>query len=478
MKVSKRTKENQNSEMLLWHPWVHKFYNENLYYFALRFAPYRRDTLRKLKNELLQNKISGVCLYEIFGEFDLLLRAWLTPAIFPRVIEILSKFPTLVARPVFRVTEIRHWAFSKDLDLNALQQVLVDPQNIEGIQKARRDELLEALIPYVEKGVAFHRPTPSERLVKFYTAISFREPSAITISAEKDIKETLFNTYFEYLGAKRGIRNLSIYVGEGFAHAFIKGVSNTPAQARDFIVDHIINQLRAYLPVTTTFIVSEQKPYECDYVSDQALDTWSRGSTNPWIETWFPELYTSGVSLTMVKAIESRLIDNQNILRSLSYEEGLPVFKYLLEGLVTGDNEKTLKAILPWFAKVEYDLRQNWFPFLRAISNLGGKDVEKVDLEIKAELNLLREERSGKEITLGDRLNMYLKAMEKYERETGFDYRTQKPAELTRVRNLFAHGNMLSELPRLWEEVFNLLIWFIPLYERILKRIQQVVLMS
>jgi len=355
-----------------------------------------------------------------------------------------------VARPVFRVTEIRHWAFSKDLDLNALQQVLVDPQNIEGIQKARRDELLEALIPYVEKGVAFHRPTPSERLVKFYTAISFREPSAITISAEKDIKETLFNTYFEYLGAKRGIRNLSIYVGEGFAHAFIKGVSNTPAQARDFIVDHIINQLRAYLPVTTTFIVSEQKPYECDYVSDQALDTWSRGSTNPWIETWFPELYTSGVSLT----------------------------KYLLEGLVTGDNEKTLKAILPWFAKVEYDLRQNWFPFLRAISNLGGKDVEKVDLEIKAELNLLREERSGKEITLGDRLNMYLKAMEKYERETGFDYRTQKPAELTRVRNLFAHGNMLSELPRLWEEVFNLLIWFIPLYERILKRIQQVVLMS
>ena len=72
-----KTRYNEQSEtnMLIWHPKIHEYFNENLYYFALRFKGYRRETVRKIRDNLISEGIIGICVYEIFGSYDILIRA-------------------------------------------------------------------------------------------------------------------------------------------------------------------------------------------------------------------------------------------------------------------------------------------------------------------------------------------------------------------------------------------------------------------
>ena len=105
-----------NRPVLLWHPQVHRYYNEELYYVALRFAPYRRDVKEKLRTALDDQGISGCCLYEIFGTYDILLRVWLTSSLLPRLLKVFEDFPSLTSQPVFRAEDIRHWAFGAEID--------------------------------------------------------------------------------------------------------------------------------------------------------------------------------------------------------------------------------------------------------------------------------------------------------------------------------------------------------------------------
>ncbi len=60
-------------EILLWHPQVHYFFGESLYFFALRFRSYSRDMLEHVRTSLVEHGIVGICLYEVVGEYDVLL---------------------------------------------------------------------------------------------------------------------------------------------------------------------------------------------------------------------------------------------------------------------------------------------------------------------------------------------------------------------------------------------------------------------
>ena len=124
-----------------------------------------------------------------------------------------------------------------------------------------------------------------------------------------------------------------------------------------------------------------------------------------------------------------------------------------------------IASVLPWFAEVELSLSENWFPFLSKISGKVGEELKSLELELRTRLGLRREQ--IKEITLGDRLNLYLESAKQFDVPLT-EASQPMPAELTQIRNLFAHGTILRELKRRWEAIFDLLLWFYPTYRKVL----------
>jgi hypothetical protein len=458
---------------ILWHPIIHTLYSEDLYYFVLRFTPYTRDSLLGLKERLLEKKgATGICLYEILGDYDVLLRAWLTQTMLAEVYRTLDRYPGLVAHPFFRVRQQKHWAFPRDPDKDLLNKLSSSTAGIKTAQEAARSELDEVIHPYVEAGAAYYGTISDPRFVKFYTALTFGESGRLTIQAENDIRHGLFEIHDELVQAKRvSIRNPSIYWGDGFANALFKGMAKNVVVARDFVVDKVVPKLSGYNPATTTFIVCENQPYESEEIGREALSTFMTGTPPMWIQSWFPDFYRLGADAALTIDVQQQLISSHTTIQSLTEDFKREVLRPLLEGVLTDNSRIAVNALLPWFAEAEFFLKENWFPFLKAVTSLEGEPLKDAEFAIRKELELLRE--SLKEITLGDRLNMYLRALEKYEPASPLLAQKPQTAELTQIRNQFAHGLMLRDLPTKWKEVLGLLLWFEPQYEGVLKLIEQ-----
>lgn len=452
--------------ILLWHPLVHRlYYNEGLYYFALRFAPYKQDLLPEIKKCLIEAGINGICLYEVFGEYDVLLRAWLIQSQLAEVYEIFRKFPTLVAYPPFRVKDMKHWAFGHDINRGTLKTP--SPETIRTVQKAARSEADEDISQYVPQELTYYGPVSERGFVKFYTALSLGEPGLLNTEAEKEMKAILFRIHDEQIGAEKPkIKSASVYWGEGFANMMIKGISRDNVKVRDFIVKTVIPKFSGALTVTT-FIICEGAPYESDEISERALSEFMTGTPPLWVQNWFPDFYRLGADATMIKKVEDWLSLNYNNIQPLSEEFKGEILKPLLQGVITGDSRMAVKTLLPWFAEAEFSLKENWFNFLRAVSCLERDPVANAEFEIKKTLGLLKE--SKKEITLGDRLNMHLEALKKYQPKSELLAGKVQAAELTNIRNDFAHGDILRNLSTRWQEVLDLLFWFLPRYEGVLK---------
>ena len=464
-------------QLLLWHPRVHEFYNESLYYFALRFRGYNRSLYVNLKEELIRHGIIGICLYEIFGSYDVLLRVWLTPRLQSAIVRILSTSQDLILHSVFRVDNQRHWAFLQEPDESVLAEVITERTYVTDIQKHANQGKQNALSRYVDSHVIAFRDEEknSNFKEKFYSALSFsRGGGSLSISDRKEVSKTLFEIQTESSEKDSPIVQMSVYLGEGeLCQALIKGLCNNGLAARDFIVDTLMERLRSYSPESTTFVIGERNPYEKDVISDDALSSFLTGTPPLWIDSWFDNFYrlgSDGQLLLDVTAELSRF--RESITQSISTENRQSIIRPFLEGVLTDNPDIAISPILMWFTHFESILKKNWLDFFRASSGLEGAEAANSERDFRKDLNLLNEQVEERNRTLGDWLNMYYSTLKQYNPESELLKITPQLAEIAKLRNDFVHGEMFGgKLTQDWKRVLSLLVWGLPWYEGLKKLI-------
>ena len=453
--------------ILLWHPQIHEFFNETLYFFALRFRGYSRSHIERLRGEMLGQGIRGICLYELFGAYDILVRAWLTSTMFAVVDGILEETPALASHPaVFKVTDMMHWAFPNLPDGEALKILLADKERINVAQEQAENEEKQSFDQYESSGIAKYSALGDQTI--FYTTLNFSQLPVISLAVEKEIKGVLTGVYRNCLAGKCAVSKVNIFFGEGFSYALIKGAVNSLQGARDFIVEELVTSLKNLVPETTTFATCERNPYESDNISRDGIEHFQLGSSPLWIETWFPELYRLGSTPSEALAIESFLSSCQKDVQLLPEDQKISLLRPILEAVLTNDPRRAVTAVLPWFAEIESTLADNktWFSFLRATTNLDSTALMEEDVRIREAVGLGRD--TPKDITLGDILNKYVKALQDHDSESLANMGTPQPSELTHVRNVFAHGEIFSSLKDEWKRTVELLLWFLPLYDTLI----------
>lgn len=470
--MMKEVSNNQSDTgMLLWHPKVHEHFNESLFYFALRFKGYRREYADTIKQDLISKGIVGICIYEIFGSYDLLIRAWLTTTMLAGFTTLLDNTNALSYYQIFRVKKIRHWAFIEDPDEGILSN-MQSQFDIDRVQDDVKSGIFNSVKPYIDARLAKYydedralKQSIWTTHVKFYSALTFGEFGTITKRQESEITKTLIEIQDNVIDKGYPILNMTLYFGEGLAHVLVKGIAESTVTARNFMVERVIEALRASLPELTTFAICEERPYESDDVGQDALGTFQRGVPPQWITNWFPEFYNLGGSTATVNKVQSLLVNNEAIIRNLPTERLVNLLKPLFESVITDNPENAVRETLLWFSKVEANLGSDstWFSYLRALTGQGGKEVRHISRDIKKSVKIEKEDSQ----TLVDLLNKYVWALEKYRPESPLVTAKTPTRELGEIRNMFAHGTIFSRFNSVWENFFNLLMWFLPLYEGI-----------
>ena len=101
-----------------WHERVHLRLGENLYYFFFKLSPFDTRRARHELDEMIKkNQLGSVRSFEIFGAYDLIVRAWLHPNIVNQFRGWLTSAlkDQLRATHTFEVTHIdRRWYKSAD----------------------------------------------------------------------------------------------------------------------------------------------------------------------------------------------------------------------------------------------------------------------------------------------------------------------------------------------------------------------------
>jgi hypothetical protein len=250
--------EECTSKSVVWHPDIHQHYSEELFYYLIRSTGYFPEFKSGLLDLLSERSIRGFCLYDVFGDFDFMLRVWLTPQ---KREDLTKAFRDKAYRvSEFVVREFVHlWHVQKDGSLTSRNFTDVEISKVgsaklmaaqEGDETAQ-DELFAngMLLCHVPKRDGF----------KFFTRLNLATGHLVD---ERAITEAL-------IACIRGagyLRQPSAYRGMGFAQFLIKGVVDSFYQVEEFVFD-LLDAFRIAGGATTTYVVSDSEPLEYDAVN-------------------------------------------------------------------------------------------------------------------------------------------------------------------------------------------------------------------
>lgn len=73
-----------------WHPQVHRLYDEDLFYFLLRFSQ-TRNVQQILQDIMAESGIRFYCAYAVTGYYDAVVRFWATPQYKRRLLKAITR---------------------------------------------------------------------------------------------------------------------------------------------------------------------------------------------------------------------------------------------------------------------------------------------------------------------------------------------------------------------------------------------------
>lgn len=211
--------------MYLWHDKVHDWNGESLIYVQLTFTPvYRRDDITEfLYGYLREHNVTSFCIYEIYGLYDILLRAWLPRNVNPQKfyvkLEERSRPLNCINVHQFYVERcFYHWLWPKlkdgvptSSDIRGLTPEIISQVNagtcsrelLKSIERKHLAKLCDS-----KKGIKFFVIIPSPAIGEFPT-----EP--VTSRIFSSLRDIIVNEPY--------IVEPSMYTGTGFAWTLLKG---------------------------------------------------------------------------------------------------------------------------------------------------------------------------------------------------------------------------------------------------------------
>ena len=206
----------------IWHYDVHRRYQESLLYLQLAFLPvYHSKKIHVQIQRLLSEKgICSFCIYETYGHYDIILRAWLPSKESPQgfIKELQDKLVPLGcirAVPFYVEDNPLHWKWADSKpstsDLSTLSSELVNKVDKNDVNDDAIRSLVKANV------LAAYSPAPG---IKFFIVVP-RPPAGDEPTQSATI--TLIESLRELLADTLDITEPSLYLGTGFAWILVKG---------------------------------------------------------------------------------------------------------------------------------------------------------------------------------------------------------------------------------------------------------------
>jgi hypothetical protein len=433
-----------------YHPEVHRRFGERLFYLLLSIRPFYSDKVRKQLDDFTKDKkITSYCYYEVFGDSDVLIRAWFHPEIEHAEI---SERITQSIEGVFHILPFEvnaipeYWALDDDSKLRGSKAFqLITSDNITKIQ-GKSEDFSKILNEWKSNHLLFEL-NQTENIKVF---IFIRYLTILRKTREEHLNSSIINTIEDLRETKQG-ENFSIYKGTGFAQILIKAeVRKTKFFNINNLVMKLSELVAEYDAFTTTYICTSSDYIEKDLISGKSL-TFFRGKDLA-VAAIIPELYSDeniqdyNISRELTQEITHWVHDN--ILNKNLNTNDLNIVHSALVAIICKCDDDFFDSLLKPLRTFERHLYQNRDHFIH--TRVGRKNIPELYRELGIEKS-----QDMRKLSLGESLNIYRTAIKintKDETEKSF---LESWDPIVEVRNDVAHGSINPFSEGNWKKMLS-----------------------
>jgi hypothetical protein len=449
--------DNHSSPLVVWHPSVHSFYQEQLYIFLIKaesFDPYFKMRIRTIvENEC---RIRGRCFYEVFSNYDILLRAWVTPQKCDKLIHALSNELSVVTVASFAVLHIYYiWDEIKPPmhDVESKTIAAYTSESLAAIQDGNMDE---SILTKAKKDHLILKYVPIQKRkkgIKFYCALQSKAPVSLA-----DLSRELSN-YLQNNKSK-GIQEKTLYTGAGIAQYFVKAVASNYFEISSFVLD-LCSAFKLARLCSQTMLVATDSLDESDTIDFRgALQTGTMSRIASFLDVNEDDI--EKLDKMSIRRLEEQFVRTETTGVFAIDHDG--IIKRMFVAFVQR-NEGVMQTELTFLLKIE-GMLQRWFPQIMNVQF--GKEWYNKSLPTilqNVEVTSPREKLSFQDIVciLG-----YVDARNRAISQVLIADWEQVLREAVVWRNAVAHSKKKLERPiDVWEEVVDFLCKLLPVYYKL-----------
>jgi hypothetical protein len=340
----------QKPDGLYWHPDVHRQFGEELFFFLIQTKPFdEHEAFGGLKAVMTEFGVSAFCAYQLFGDFDILVRVWLPLGQYATFVErLVAQVKRLHSINRFHVTSIRDiWRFPASLSDEAKANLaFLSGETIQKVEHRTDADTFEDfrrknLITVVED---FGRSSPAA--VKAFIALS--EPEGHSLVKGKKVLEEIASL----IERRFSFQQPTIYEGVGFSWILIKLVAPGFYDIGQ-LVHELSERFGADGVSTRTFLVGAKNYREGECISRRAIES-REGDAS--VRLLIPSLYTASKLALKTKDEIERFVRVNILNKELEAQDKLALQGFL-NAVIKDNYIEAYTAIFPSFVQAEQELR-------------------------------------------------------------------------------------------------------------------------
>lgn len=445
----------------VWHPLVHRRFSEELHYFLISTSMYSSEFKVKLCRFLSDIGATGFCMYEIFGNYDILLHVWLTNTNRSSFIKYAEESQDILGIEEFMVQGFnmswRENTVSADApseeDLKKLSPDVIQKVQFGQLPPEEIDELLSKKI-LLSRNISF-----SKEEYKFFVLVNY--PGDIPIR-DFEVVENLKG----FISGQDNLQKILAYSGIGFTRYLIKAVTGDFYNILDFVLA-LISEFRLLNVQTNTIVVAEKQPYESDNIAFPGSMFAEQRLT---LKNMLPQLYEANISLLELNLLESKVFERLDAFRNDDGE----VLHIALNHIIAKDAEGLAAHLMTYLGEFESFLRESFPRYTvglhKNVAPEGTPSPDKLMSEARQSSNISK----NKKGSFGDWVGRYecvLSAIVDSE-DNWAKKHNRILNDAASWRNKFANADY-GDLIQAWDEIIDFLSDFVSVKEWIEKHISE-----
>ena len=316
--------------LITWHPGLHERYGEQLYFIVIKPHSYSNWFKMTLEEKLRSSGVLGWSMYEVYGFFDVMIRAWMTQeqrSLFYKAIEDDNNILEWQDIIIYEVDYLWSPIFQKKPELDDKKLNQYHPDRLDQFQSKEIDEKFSVELQncgLVLKDIIID-VAESFNGIKFFIMIDYSS-RANQADVFREIKNFIKITDHK-------LKELSLYSGNGFSKFIVKGLCDFDKlyDIADFSLS-LISTFKILKMKSQTIIVATRRTFESDNINFNNLSFIEIQNIIKMFE--LSKKNISGLSRYEIRVIRDKYDEiNQN---GLLYEH-LNLFKKLFNGYVDKD---------------------------------------------------------------------------------------------------------------------------------------------